>query len=147
MAKVKKHLTFSDPTESPYGIAYIEKEMKAKNCSKMNETIERIFAEHDEMKARLSDEDALVEKIFQRFKKTLDVIRVRAGHTDKNSQINLELWNAFLMANPLPVTVLTDQHTSESVSMAKEKVSSDIATFKQRKDEQKAKQDMLKGEK
>lgn len=113
----------------------------------MNETIERIFAEHDEMKARLNDEDALVEKIFQRFKQTLDIIRVRAGHTDKNSQINLELWNAFLMASPLDVTVLTDHYTSESVAMATEKVSKDIAAFKQRKDEQKARQTMRKGEK
>ncbi|MBR7817982.1 hypothetical protein MF621_004225 (plasmid) [Bacillus velezensis] len=147
MAKVKKHITFSDPTESPYGIAYIKKEMEAKGCSKMNETIERIFAEHDEMKTRLNDEDALVEKIFQRFKQTLDIIRVRAGHTDKNSQINLELWNAFLMASPLDVTVLTDHYTSESVAMATEKVSKDIAAFKQRKDEQKARQTMRKGEK
>ncbi|MED1738133.1 hypothetical protein P4U97_01110 [Bacillus swezeyi] len=137
---IRKGISFSEPEKSPYGIAYLEKEMAARGSSHMNKTIEQIFAEHDAMRKQLADQDVLVEKIFQRFKKTLDVIRVRTGHADKNAQINLELWNAFLLGNPLGATVLTDSYVAEPVKLAKEKVADDIAQYKQRKDEQRNKQ-------
>ncbi|QAT68046.1 hypothetical protein EQZ20_24545 (plasmid) [Bacillus glycinifermentans] len=136
---IRKQISFSEPEKSPYGIAYLQKEMNARGA-KMNETIEQIFAEHDAMRRQIADQDALVEKIFHRFKNTLDVIRVRTGYADKNAQINLELWNAFFMGNPLGATVLTNSYVAEPVRLAQEKVTNDIAQFKQRRDEQRNKQ-------
>lgn len=147
MTMVRKGISFSEPEKSPYGIAYLEKEMAARGYSQMNKTIEEIFAEHDAMRKQLTDQDAFVEKIFQRFKNTLDVIRVRTGHADKSAQINLELWNAFFIGNPLGATVLTNSHVAEPVKLAKEKVTNDIAQFKQKKDEQRNKQLATPGDK
>lgn len=75
------------------------------------------------------------------------MIRVRTGHADKSAQINLELWNAFFIGNPLGATVLTNSHVAEPVKLAKEKVTNDIAQFKQKKDEQRNKQLATPGDK
>lgn len=114
---------------------YINDEMKKRDSKFINNTIEQICAEHAEMKQRLFDEDALVEKIFRRFKTTLDVIRVRAGHADKNGQVNLELWNAYLLENPMALTILTDARIADPVRKAQDKVTGDIAKYKLLKDQ------------
>ncbi len=130
---VSKHVRFSEEEESDYGIAYLNKKMAQYNLN-MNQTIERIFSEHELFQKLLNNHDELlVEKIYERFKRDLDVIRVRTGYADKNARISLELWNGYILTNNQENYVTTELVETKALQQAREKVEGDIAAYRQKK--------------
>ncbi|MBH0167201.1 hypothetical protein IHV12_19950 [Fictibacillus sp. 7GRE50] len=130
---VSKHVRFSDEVESDYGIVYLNKKMAEYNLN-MNQTIERIFSEHELFQKMLNNHDELlVEKIYERFKRDLDVIRVRTGYADKNARIGLELWNGYILTNNQENYVTTELVETKALQQAREKVEGDIAAYRQKK--------------
>lgn len=129
----RKNVRFSDETESEYGIKYLNKKMAEYNLD-MNKTIERVFAEHELFQKMLNNHDELlVEKIYGRFKRDLDVIRVRTGYADKNARISLELWNGYILTNNQENYVTTELVETKALQQAREKVEGDIAAYRQKK--------------
>ncbi|MCA1028843.1 hypothetical protein [Cytobacillus kochii] len=126
----RKNIRFSD---SEFGIKYLNKKKDEYGLKNYNETIERIFAEHDQFRRMLNNQDEMVERIYSRFKKDLDVIRVRTGYADKNTRIALELWNGFILTNDQDNYVTTDEFMTTPLEKATKKVTDDIAAYRQRK--------------
>lgn len=142
---IRKNIGFKEEEVSEYGIKFLKKKQKEygdKEELGASETIERIFKEHEQMAELLKRQDILVEKIYERLKKDLDVIRVRTGYADKNTRIGLELWNGFIFTNDQQNYITTDEYLTKPVQIATQKVESDIASFRQRKLEREKKNKM-----
>lgn len=118
-------------TEDEY--TYIKRQMERLNTSKLSETIELLMIEHKELNQRKLQDELLVENIFLRLKTELDVIRVRTGHADKNSRIQLELWNSFMLANNIENFVSTADFMTTPLTRAKLKVEDEISNYRQKK--------------
>ncbi|QEZ70808.1 hypothetical protein D4A35_17880 (plasmid) [Paraclostridium bifermentans] len=119
-----------------YSVDYLEKEMQISNKS-ASKTIENIFKEHEQFKQLIIDRNSLVEQIYDRFKKDISTILARTGHTVKNSNVAMELWNGFLFANNQSEYVTTDEFVSTPFKKATEKVNNEIAGLRQKKLEKK----------
>lgn len=142
---IRKNIGFKEEEVSEYGIKFLKKKQKEygdKEELGASETIERIFKEHEQMTELLKQQDILVEKIYERLKKDLDVIRVRTGYADKNTRIGLELWNGFIFTNDQQNYITTDEYLTKPVQIATQKVESDIASYRQRKLEREKKNKM-----
>ncbi|MFS0882524.1 hypothetical protein [Metabacillus niabensis] len=142
---IRKNIGFKEEEVSEYGIKFLKKKQKEYGDTQelgASETIERIFKEHEQMAELLKRQDILVEKIYERFKKDLDVIRVRTGYADKNTRIGLELWNGFIFTNDQQNYITTDEYLTKPVQVATQKVESDIASYRQRKLEREKKNKM-----
>lgn len=118
-------------TEDEY--TYINRQMERLNTSKLSETIELLMEEHKALNLKKLQDELLVENIFLRLKTELDVIRVRTGHADKNSRIQLELWNSFMLANNIENFVSTADFMTTPLTQAKLKVEDEISNYRQKK--------------
>ncbi|MCE4051669.1 hypothetical protein [Bacillus sp. Au-Bac7] len=129
--------------KSPYGNQYLMEQMDRLQLDKPSAAIEKIFEEHALMKQQLNQQENLVEDIYRRLKKDLDVIRVRTGYADKNARINLELWNGYLMANDQTDYITTDEYLTTPLQKAQQKVEDKIAGYQA----QRVEREKLKNEK
>lgn len=134
----RKHIRLSD--DSVFGIHYLNKKMDEYQLGS-SETIQQIFREHDEYKKKLDDQTNVVEKTYDRLKKDLDVIRVRAGYADKNTRVLLELWNGYILTNNQAGYITTDEFLTTPVKDATQKVENEIASYRQRKIEKEQKKE------
>lgn len=117
---------------SGYSLDYLKKEMQitGKNPPK---TIEKIFKEHEQLKQLIIDRSSLVEDIYDKFKKDINTILARTGHTVKNSSIILEMWNGYAFANNQEDYVTTDEFISTPLKKATEKVTNEVASYREKK--------------
>lgn len=129
---IRKNIGFTD-----FGDMYLKKEMERYNSSSATDTIDKIFKEHQELTQLIIDRNSLVEQIYDRFKKDISTILSRTGHTVKNSNVAMELWNGFLFANNQSEYVTTDEFISTPLKKATEKVNNEIAGLRQKKLEKK----------
>lgn len=129
---IRKNIGFTD-----FGDMYLKKEMERYNSSSATDTIDKIFKEHQELTQLIIDRNSLVEQIYDRFKKDISTILARTGHTVKNTNVAMELWNGFLFANNQSEYVTTDEFVSTPLKKATEKVNNEIAGLRQKKLEKK----------
>lgn len=122
----KKTLYLRNEEEGPYGEAYLLKQKERLQCKTESQAIAKIFEEHDQLLTKLSSQDDLVEAIFDRFKTSLDVLRIRTGYVDKNVRVALELWNGFLMANKQENYLSTKEFKASALKEAEQTVSNII---------------------
>lgn len=115
-----------------YSVDYLKKEMSITNKSAAK-TIEKIFKEHEQLKQLIIDRNSLVEQIYDRFKKDINTLMARTGHTVKNSSIALEMWNGYTFANNQDEYVTTDEFITTPLRKATEKVNGEIAGYRQKK--------------
>ncbi|CEN25476.1 Uncharacterised protein [[Clostridium] sordellii] len=115
-----------------YSAGYLDKEMKITNES-ASKTIDKIFKEHEQFKQLIIDRNSLVDQIYDKFKKDINTILARTGHTVQNSSIALEMWNGFTFANNQDEYVTTDEFISTPLKKATEKVNKEIAGLRQKK--------------
>ncbi|KGL43611.1 hypothetical protein [Listeria newyorkensis] len=134
------HVTLSEPIRTPYGIAYLEAQMKRFDCN-ASKAIEHVFEEHAALMAEQENHERLIENTYQRFKKDLDITRIRSGHSDKNSQIIIELLNTIIFHNKIPKSILTEQMQTTPVAEAKQAVESRIQGYMERRASKKYNQD------
>lgn len=130
---IRKNIGFKEEHESSFGYKYLQQQMARHPGLKESDTIEKIFEEHAQMTNELLGRQQLVEDIYLRLKKDLDVIRVRTGYADKNARINLELWNGFLLANNQEGYVTTDEFKTTPLDNAEKKVTADIDAYRIKK--------------
>lgn len=129
---IRKNIGFTD-----FGDMYLKKEMERYNSSSATDTIDKIFKEHQELTQLIIDRNSLVEQIYDRFKKDISTILARTGHTVKNTNVAMELWNGFLFSNNQSEYVTTDEFVSTPLKKATEKVNNEIAGLRQKKLENK----------
>ncbi|WP_185529383.1 hypothetical protein [Listeria booriae] len=126
------HITFPEESKSPYGISYLQAQMARFDCS-ASKAIEKIFEEHAGLLEEQQGHVTLIENTYQRFKKDLDITRIRAGHTDKNSQIIIELLNTIIFHNKIQQSLLTDQLETTPVTEAKQLIESKIQSYMEKR--------------
>ncbi|MDD9150463.1 MULTISPECIES: hypothetical protein [unclassified Sporolactobacillus] len=95
---IRKNIRLKEEKESRYGLAYLEAQQERLGGKSLSDTIEKVLAEHDRLRAQVASRDELIEKVYARFKTDLDVLRIRSGYVDKNVRVLLELWNSQLMS-------------------------------------------------
>lgn len=115
-----------------YSADYLNKEMEITKKS-ASKTIEKIFKEHEQLKQLIIDRNSFVEQIYDRFKKDINTLMARTGHTVKNSSIALEMWNGYTFANNQDEYVTTDEFITTPLRKATEKVNGEIAGYRQKK--------------
>lgn len=94
---IRKNIRLKEGTEGQHGLAYLEAQQLRLGGKNLSDTIEKVLAEHDQLRTQIASEDEFIEKIHARFKTDQDVLRVKLGYVDKNIRILLELWNHQLM--------------------------------------------------
>lgn len=144
MSKLHRYnLGLRSAEKTPFGNKYLLEQMARLELDKPSAAIEKIFEEHARMTQQLQQQEILVESIYQRLKKDLDVIRVRTGYADKNARINLELWNGYILANDQTDYITTDEYLTTPLQNAQKKVEDTIAGYQAKKIEK----EKLKSEK
>lgn len=129
---MKQKLDRKNVKISGYSVDYLNKEMQISNTS-APKTIEKIFKEHQQLKQLILDRNSLVEEIYDRFKKDINTLMARTGHTVKNSSIALEMWNGYTFANNQDEYVTTDEFITTPLRKATEKVNGELAGYRQKK--------------
>ena len=125
---VRKNIRFSDDAYK-----YLEKEMEKTKSKSAPKTIEQIFKEHQQLKQAIIDRNSFADLIYDKFKEDLKTLKARTGHAVKNSDISLELWNGYILANDQDDYVTTDEFITPALEKATGKVTRDVAGYRQKK--------------
>lgn len=129
-------------------IEYLEQYKVEKSCRTIGNAIEEMIKENQNRNTNQLISQAIAELTAEQVKKelnkTLDIIRVRTGYTDKSLKVMLEMMNALFVKNGIQNGTLTDVMKVPIMERAEEKVEKEIEAYRLKKLEREAKKNGIK---
>ncbi|TGA98590.1 hypothetical protein E4665_06930 [Sporolactobacillus shoreae] len=149
---IRKNIRLKEEKESRYGLAYLEAQQERLGGKSLSDTIEKVLAEHDRLRTQIASQDEWIEKVYDRFRTSLDVLRIRSGYVDKNVRILMELWNNQLMGqrpkdgkeNFIPTTMFKSSILEQATATVSNVITEQQIKMKERAEKKKQRESAQK---
>jgi hypothetical protein len=118
---------------------YVDEIQHKYNFSRRNHAIEKIIEDHKNLESLKEKEEKMIDsvssKISSEVKKEVSRVLLGVNNTDRNTQVLIELMNGMMINNSQENILTTEDHETDGVVTAKEKVATDIQKQKQKRDD------------